>query len=631
MNGTGDAAEPLVIEEAGGQLAIFVEGDKNESEAILFSPPPFTDVRPPRLRRVWFENFKSFERFEVTLGTFNVIAGANNAGKSTLLQGVDLLHSLLKLHADGPRLVPTGRLVPTAIVPVATMRDLFFRRVWRTGNVPVQCKVGAEFFDGAYVEVALRHLFGNLNSQITQQSGMTDARLEALLAHPSVWVPSASGIVRDEEYRPPARQRGLISAGRHNEVLRNLLVEIKAAQPDRFDALQAILTARFGAGLGDVAFDATLDQFVTGTYRSGGGVEHDLYSAGSGFVQLLQMLAFVFARSPGVILLDEPDAHLHSSLQRVVVEILDELSKKEGMQVLLATHSKEIINFVDPTRLILLESGEDKAGLVSAEVTPIAVLKSLGDIDNVDAYALVKNRRCLFLEGTSDAVIFGRFAAILGIHAFTGDGRVVTVPVGGADRFEHVQQLDVLEAVLGAPLQTLEVRDRDGRIDDHVTRIVEQSSRPLHMLALDCIESYLIHATVLCRVISDIMDERGKTGPRPTVDEVEALVSGAQIELRQPAEDRIAERVTKDAFILDNERLAVPKANELARQFVAANWNSPADRLRVVPGKRLLGAVRSAVQNTYGVNFGNERLAEAFTAAEIPHELVECIHRAASL
>ncbi len=56
---------------------------------------------------------------------------------------------------------------------------------------------------------------------------------------------------------------------------------------------------------------------------------------------------------------------------------------------------------------------------MSDEVTPMAVLRSLGAIDNVDAYALVKNRRCLFVEGSSDVTVLGRFAATIGIRALT--------------------------------------------------------------------------------------------------------------------------------------------------------------------------------------------------------------------
>lgn len=623
---------PRTAEADDGQTYIVVADEEPEAhEETLVAPAPHTEDAPPRIRRFWSRKFKSFDVFEVTLGNFNVIAGANNSGKSTLLQGIDLLYSLLKLHAEGDHLSPKGRLVPVSILPVATPKDLFHRQEWRKANVYVSAVVGAEFSDGSLVEFDLRFMFGNINSRVTNQAGIDGERLVALLAHAAVWVPSSVGIVIDEDYRPPARQRGLISAGRHNEVLRNSLVELKTSRPEALERIQQILLERFGAGIGEIQFEPHIDQFVTGTYRGRDGTEHDLYSSGAGFVQVLQMLAFVLGSKPSVVLLDEPDAHLHSSLQRVVVEILDELSREERFQILLATHSKEIINFVDPTRLILIEAGADAASLVTTEVTPIAILRSLGAIDNVDAYALVKSRRCLFLEGTSDVTILGRFAATVGVHAFTGDDRVVTVPVGGADRFEHVQQLDVLEAVLGSDLRSLELRDRDGRLEAYRRISMDDAERPLHIFDLDCIESYLVNVEVIARVVEDIRAERSLEGESPAVEEIRDLLIDISDELRQDAEDRIAQRYAIDSWHHEGKRPDVPSLNSAARDFVGENWGELEDRLRVLPGKRLLSAVRREIQDRYGVNFGNERLAEAFEAEEIHQEILEALAQVGSL
>ncbi|MEZ5169015.1 MAG: hypothetical protein R2695_21935 [Acidimicrobiales bacterium] len=242
--------------------------------------------------------------------------------------------------------------------------------------------------------------------------------------------------------------------------------------------------------------------------------------------------------------------------------------------------------------MILIEPGQESASLVTSEVTPIAVLRSLGAIDNVDAYALVKNRRCLFVEGTGDVSILGRFAATLGIHAFTGDDRVVTVPVGGADRFEHVQQLDVFEALLGAPLQTLELRDRDGQLPTYRQGAMDASNRDLHIFELDSIESYLINVPVLARVVAGILEERGRSEPAPAEADLAELISAAAEDLRQSAEDRLAERYSRDAWHHDNERVSIPAANERARAHLEDNWSGLESQLTVLPGKRLLSAIR---------------------------------------
>jgi hypothetical protein len=102
--------------------------------------------------------------------------------------------------------------------------------------------------------------------------------------------------------------------------------------------------------------------------------------------------------------------------------------------------------------------------------------------------------------GHLDATVLGRFAATLGIRALTGDDRVVTVPVGGSDRFEHVEQLDVFEGLLGQKIHSLELHDRDGRTDANREAIVAEAKRELYIFERDSIESYLLDPKVISRV-----------------------------------------------------------------------------------------------------------------------------------
>ena len=64
-------------------------------------------------------------------------------------------------------------------------------------------------------------------------------------------------------------------------------------------------------------------QIICEYRQTDGGPTFDLASAGSGFQQVIMLLAFLFTRKGAVILVDEPDAHLHVFLQDTIFADLE--------------------------------------------------------------------------------------------------------------------------------------------------------------------------------------------------------------------------------------------------------------------------------------------------------------------
>lgn len=157
-----------------GQLELEVmQGDDEVGRpAVPAPPPPAGEGEAPQLEKVWFRDFKGFSDTTIDLGNFNVLVGVNNAGKSTVLEGVELLFSLLAIHAEGDQLPMGGKLISAEVLPVSQVRDLFHMRQNRRANKYVHATVGASFVDGSSVEFGVRHIFGGANSQVTGELGM---------------------------------------------------------------------------------------------------------------------------------------------------------------------------------------------------------------------------------------------------------------------------------------------------------------------------------------------------------------------------------------------------------------------------------------------------------------------------
>ncbi len=67
-------------------------------------------------------------------------------------------------------------------------------------------------------------------------------------------------------------------------------------------------------------------------------------------------------RPGAVLLLDEPDAHLHVILQDAIYGELRSTAARTGAQLVIATHSEVIINSVDARELCVLLDRPADAG-----------------------------------------------------------------------------------------------------------------------------------------------------------------------------------------------------------------------------------------------------------------------------
>ena len=83
---------------------------------------------------------------------------------------------------------------------------------------------------------------------------------------------------------------------------------------------------------------------VTMGYKELGTKELDISVSGRGFQQTLLLLAYLYAQQNTVLLIDEPDAHLEILRQRQIYQLLTEITRSQGSQIISASHSEIVLN-----------------------------------------------------------------------------------------------------------------------------------------------------------------------------------------------------------------------------------------------------------------------------------------------
>ncbi len=257
-----------------------------------------------------------------------------------------------------------------------------------------------------------------------------------------VYLPTFAGINSKEEWHTPAVRNKYIGQGLAGSVLRNQIMELflqnvkirKERKGDRskilesdlkwirendaYELLNQTIFSIFKGILYPKAFNPNFHTHVLVNFRKGEIVnkrfkpiadykERDIMVEGSGFLQWLSVYTMAVTPNIDVLLLDEPDAHLHCSLQSELFAHLQRIATLKRKQILIATHSTDIIKTYDFGR-ILSVSNTSIRYLASADAK-IRIISGIGSEYFPLLEAVQKYKRVLFVENESDAKLLKIF------------------------------------------------------------------------------------------------------------------------------------------------------------------------------------------------------------------------------
>ena len=190
-------------------------------------------------------------------------------------------------------------------------------------------------------------------------------------------------------------------------------------------------------------------------------IPREIFWAGFGFQVWCQMLTHIIqSNESALFLIDEPDIYLHSDLQRQLLGLL----RNMGPDILIATHSTEIITEAETDDIVLVNKSRRKAHRIHNPSQLEQVFKVLGSNLNPILTQLAKTRRAVFVEG-KDFQILSKFARKLNIVDVSNRSGFAVVPVDGFNP-ERIRSLKVgMETTLGTRILAAALLDKDYRCD----------------------------------------------------------------------------------------------------------------------------------------------------------------------
>jgi hypothetical protein len=354
-------------------------------------------------------------------------------------------------------------------------------------------------------------------------------------------------------------------------------------------------------------------------------ITREIFWAGFGFQIWCQLLTHI-ARAEGdsILIVDEPEIYLHPDVQRQLIGILRDV----GPDVLLATHSTEMMGEADPSEILLVDKKQKSTERLRDVDGVQAALDAIGSIQNITLTQLARYRKMIYVEDIDDYRILLRFARKLGKQALSAGTELTPVKSGGFSSWKQVSSLaEGIKKALGRPIHVGAIYDHDYYCDEEVEKILKELTKHLdfaHIHKRKEIENYLLVPEVLERAIEKLIYERALRGNNPVgrIKPVASLLEKLSDRLRDKSQARYIANRTR---FLERTKLAKETITEQAIEWFNNKWGDLHTRLEIVPGKELLRNLRSELLTEYAISLTDFRIISEFRATEIPVDLIELI------
>lgn len=383
------------------------------------------------IHKLILKNFKKVKDETFLFNNFDLIVGANNSGKSTALQAlaiwqycVDQFRLSRKKGSNGIQVV----LPNFTALPLPEFNLLWTDRTDREYKEDLT-KPGKKAQLYIYIEIDV-YWYDNQGNEKNFCVQIRYQSPQSVYAKPGegwssfldlekseklpriIYVPPFSGLEPHEKWIDDGNVRQNVGKAQPGSVLRNLLYRVIDRQdtPINFNSDWTEIVTRindwFGVELTPPQYEKGISTEIIVEYKSNKKT-FDIISGGSGFHQILTLMAFLYGY-PGVttILFDEPDAHLHVNLQRQIINYFKQISET---QFIIATHSEEFIKGVEITSIISVLSAKPLRVLSSSNI-----ISALSEIDNIDIVRTQDSPYILYIEGEDDQRILAAWARTLG-------------------------------------------------------------------------------------------------------------------------------------------------------------------------------------------------------------------------
>lgn len=567
------------------------------------------------LKKMTLENYRCFQKTEVNFKDIAIIVGKNNAGKSTLIEALRIVSIIVNRYKNivftrAPKWLHLNEKI-LGIQPSINNLDISTRNIfYMYGDGPA--KISVELFDGARINVYIgddAEIFATLHT--SDGLPVESKKFATALKLPEINIlPQITPLLKIEPViKFETVQRNLLT----NLSSRNFRNQLNYYNAD-FEKFK-LLSEKTWEGL---VIDSTGNNIRTQgdllLFVRENRFEAEIGWMGHGLQMWLQTMWFLSrCAEKSTVILDEPDVYMHADLQRRLIKLL----KNRYHQVIIATHSIEIMSEVEPENILPVNYTRPKQEYANKAPVVQQIVNDIGSVHNIEIARIFSYNKFLIIEGEKDDVkILSIFQSKLFPDSFEQFDILPKTFVEGWGGWQRVIGSNKVFKDNKANLSVYCIFDSDYHMDiekeERLASAVEHGIN-LHIWKKKEIENYLLVPSAICRTIK-------KNRKNSTI--TEETISAEIINLCETLKNDVIDSYATEIHNKDKSK-SVTTVNRQAREYIESKWDL--DKFSLVPGKKILSLLSNWIAENHKVSINKFAIAREILRLEIPEEIVSVI------
>lgn len=423
-----------------------------------------------KIKSLSIKNFKAIDSkkpVELNLSNFNLIIGANGSGKSSVLQALHWIfqstrNKNVKTNNENTQGSTLSEKDAT-YMPSPDYRNAGHNQEYGNFQSAPKLEVDIEDFAGNKAHIWIKSARNEGISVHIPSNNQIITSIRDTKKEFSAYIPGLAGIPLSEEKRSELIVHRLASAGDANTVLRNILVLLKnkkIGEENGLESLEKIASKVIGEFKLEVEFNEKIHTNIQARFQTKKMLETDsrllkpLELIGIGYLQVIQIFAYLIYFEPDLLLVDEPDAHLHPTAQEKLVSILSNECLVRETQVIMTTHSPSVVRALPPDANVIWM----KDGVVQSDGNSVG--------RNTMGWGLLDKKVLLMTEDSNSS----------GIRALISqwphiDRAVAIWPFHGTGKLPPADTIEGLNNLFDKKIKIVIHRDRDFLTDEEIKSI----------------------------------------------------------------------------------------------------------------------------------------------------------------